>query len=486
MVENRKKLAKNLVWSIVERLTSQVLYAVISIVLARLLLPEQFSTVALVSVFVNLVGVVVQSGFCSALIYDDAADQEHYSTAFFSTLVITLALYLMMFLAAPYIARFYNDSSLVSILRVMSFQFVFQGVYSILFAYMSKHMLFRKNYFATLVGSSTAATVAIVLALRGYGVWSLVCLSMVEAFTSSVVLWKLLHFKLTFTFRFDIAKSMFKYCWKLVGVDLLNSLYSSLNSLIIAKRYKKAELAYYTKSYNIPQMLLGSVNTAISKVLFPAFSETKDDFNAIKSMLRRGIQVTNYMLMPLLVGLAAVAKGFTVLVFTEKWTGMIPYLQIMCMVWVFQPVQIYVVQAFKAIGKSDMYLKLEMLKKIVAICILLFFLAVVQKPIAIAWALLLGQIASAVINMPSLRRLFAYSYREQIKDLCSSMVMCAVMAAGTILAGTLFGNMLLRTIVQVAVGAAIYVLLSFVTKNTSFIFAIQTIKRAIASKRKAN
>lgn len=465
--ENRS-VAKNMAWSVTERVTSQLLHTVLTIILARILLPEDYASVALVTVFVNLASTVVASSFSSALIFDKEQSTERYSTAMFSVLMATGILYAVLFVAAPWIASYYEDPAVVSITRVMSLLFVLQGVYSILFAYVSKNMLFRKTYVATLLGAVSGAAGALLLAFNGHGVWALVFMPMLECAIASAVLWRSIRFRMVWCFDWAYVKFMVKYCSKFVLVDLLNALHTSLNSLIIAKKHTKADLAYYTKAYNLPQMLLGSVNTAVSKVLFPVFAEAKSDLELIRQKLRYGIQLSCYVLMPLMAGLIMVSQETVEVLFTEKWIGMVPYLQIMCALWAFQPVQICAVQAFKAIGKGNDYLRLEIWKKGLSLAILFGLLYLVNDPIAVAWAALAGQVCSCLINIPYLKKVFRYSVKDQLADLALPILLCGVMGLCVYAAGLLIPSVILRLAVRIVVGILSYLAISVITRNKSF------------------
>ena len=463
-----RSVARNMAWSVIERVTSQFLHTVLSIILARLLLPEDYASVALVTVFVNLASTVVSSSFSSALIFDKEQSKERYSTAFFAILMATGILYVVLFAGAPLIAAYYEDPAVVKITRVMSLLFVLQGVYSILFAYISKNMLFKKTYKATLIGAITGAAVALALAFTGYGVWALVFQPIIEIAISSVILWKSIRFRLVWKFDWSYVKFMVRYCTKFVFVDLLNALYSSLNSLIIAKKHSKADLSYYTKAYNLPQMLLGSVNTAVSTVLFPVFSEAQNDLALIRQKLRYGIRLSCYVLMPLMAGLMMVSHEAVIFLFTETWVGMVPYLQIMCALWAFQPVQICAIQAFKAIGKGDDYLRLEIWKKVISLAVLFALLYLVNDPIAVAWAAFAGQLLSCVINIPYLKKVFRYSVREQLADLGQPILLCAAMSLCVYGAGLLVESLVLRLLVRILAGVISYAAISAVTRNESF------------------
>ena len=473
---NSNNVSKNILWSIIERLCSQGMYFVVSVILARLILPELYGVITIVTVFVNLCAVVVQSGFSSALIYSEGDDIKHYSTAFWGALMVTGVLYLFMFIAAPIIAVFYEEPLLTTYIRIMSFQFVLQGIQSIPFAYVSKHMLFRQNYIATFSGVAVAGITSIVLAVNGLGVWALIGMTSIEVAVATIILWVKIKFRIALIFDTNVFRTMLRYCWKLVAVDLLNSLYSSINSIIIGKRFSKSDVAYYNKAYNLPQTMFGSVNTAISKVLFPVFAGKNLDEHDRLRMMRRANRSINYILFPMLMGLASIAPSFVIVLFTEKWSAMIIYLQIMCVVWMFQPVQTCAIQMFKAVGKNEAYLKLEIIKKILAICILVLFIFLFDNAIGIAWALLVGQVLSAVMNVPLLKKYLRYRYIDQLKDFLSPFCLSVIMIMLVCLSGVVINNPLTKLIIQVVVGVVSYMLISIITKNGEFVYILQTFK----------
>ena len=259
----------------------------------------------------------------------------------------------------------------------------------------------------------SSSAIALILAFAGLGIWALICITSIEVFVSAVVLWATTKIKIKFVFDMSSAKNMFHYCWKLMGVDVLNSAYSNINSMIIGKKYNTAEVAYYNRAYSLPQTLLGSANTAVSKVLFPAFAESGEKA-FILSNLRRSIKTINYIVYPMLTGLAVVSDELILIIYTEKWAATIPYLKVMCLIWAFQPIQICVIQAFKAIGKSDEYFKLEILKKLIAIILLIIAVMAFNTPLALAYALGIGQLVSTLMNAPRLKKFFNYNFKQQL------------------------------------------------------------------------
>ncbi len=465
----RNSVVKNIVWSVVERLSSQIVFFAVSILIARIIDPTEYGVVATITVIVNIFGGAIQSGFSSALIYKKEATKEDYSIAFWCTLVMCLVFYIVLFLVAPLVAIFYQNGKIILLMRVQSIQIILQGIHSIPFAYVSKKMEFKKNYVATIMGVLVSSGFSLLLAFTGFGVWALVFTTSIEVLISATVLWVFTRLRIQLVFRMDIAKEMFSYCWKLMGVDMLNSAYSNINSMIIGKKYNTAEVAYYNRAYSLPQTLLGSANTAVSKVLFPAFAENSDS-NAILHNLRRSIKTINYVTFPMLTGLLAISEELILVLYTKKWAATIPYLNVMCFIWMFQPVQTCVIQAFKAIGKSDEYFKLEIIKKIFSIALLVVSVLAFNTPLALAYALGAGQIFSTLMNSSSLKKHLRYSYKQQIVDMSASMGLCAIMFLLTYGVGLFFSGMKVRLVVRVFVGVMSYLILSVVTKNEQFKF----------------
>lgn len=475
-MQKEPRVVKNVFWSIVERLSSQGMYFVISVVLSRLILPEIYGIVNIVSVFVNLFSLVIQSGFSSALIYDENTDEGKYSSAFWSTLIFTTVLYGVLYIAAPAIAIFYGHPALTLYLRVMALQLVLQGIYSIPFAYVSKHMMFSKTVISTFAGVIVSGVIAILLAMNGMGIWALICINGIEVAVSTIVLWIMLKFRVRFVLDVKSVLAMWRYCWKLMAVDFLNSLYTSLNSLIIGKKYQSSDVAYYNKAYSLPQMLLGSVNTAVSKVLFPAFAQVKNSVDETREMLRKAIRTMNYIVLPMLTGLAAISYDLILLLFTEAWIETAPYLRLMCVVWMFQPIQTNAVQAMKALGKGSIYLKLEMAKKVCGLSVMIVCLMVGSSAISLAWALVAGQFVSTILNMPFLKKYLKYNYKTQLKDMMASVLMNMIMFALVRGVGQLIDDLIVKLVIQVVVGGFSYLLMSLITKNEHLIFILNKIR----------
>lgn len=470
----RKQVLAGLFWKFGERIIAQGVSFIISLVLARMLMPEQYGIVALVLVFINLANVFVTNGLGEALIQKKNADQIDFSTMFICSLCFALLLYGLLFISAPSIAHFYNDEQLVPVIRVLSLQVPLSAVKTIQHAYVSKHMMFKKFFYSTLGGTLFSGIVGVAMAFAGYGVWALVAQYLINSAVDTTILFITVKWRPTFAFSIQSAKQLTKYGWKLVASQFINTLYSELRSLMIGKVYTAADLAAYTKGNQFPSLLITNINSSISSVLFPAMAKNTDDKVRLKELTRRSIKISSYLLFPMLTGLMAVAEPLIRLLLTENWLSCVPFLQISCIYWMFQPSQTANVQAIKAAGRSDICLKLEIVKKFIGIGLLFATIQIGIYAVVIANAAFAG--VSAFINIMPNKKLIGYGMREQISDVLPSLVLSVVMfIAASFCLG--FGMGDFATIVlQIIVGAAVYVGGSWICKLDSFSYILRMIK----------
>ena len=288
----RQNVFPNLIWRFLERTGAQVVQFVVAIVLAQLLTPEDYGTIALITVFITIMNVFVDSGLGSALVQKKDADKIDFSTVFYTNIVFCLVLYTLMFVASLYIARFYKNAELTAVIRVLSITIVISGVKNIQQSYVSKTLQFRKFFFATLTGTVTAAVVGIWLAYHGFGVWALVSQQLINLTIGTILLWITVHWYPSFVFSFERLEKLFSYGWKLLVSALLDTTYNKLRQLIIGKKYSSQDLAFYNKGNLFPQAIVGNINNAIDSVLLPVMSESQDDKERVKQMTRRAIKTS--------------------------------------------------------------------------------------------------------------------------------------------------------------------------------------------------
>ena len=316
-MENKKVLG-NMLWRFMERCGAQVVTFIVSIVLARLLDPTVYGTIALVTVFTTILQVFVDSGLGTALVQKKDSDNVDFSTVFYFNIVMCAMIYVVLFFVAPLISSFYGMPELTSIIRVLGLTLVISGLSSIQQAFISKHMLFRKFFYSTIGSTVVSAAVGIYMAYEGYGVWALVAQNVSNHLTSTLILWFVVRWRPRGMFSFKRLKSLFSYGWKLLVSSLLNTVYNETQSLIIGKKYSSGDLALYNKGQQFPNLIIQNVNTAIDSVLLPVMAQEQDNKQRVREMTRRAIKTSTYVIMPMMMGLAVCAEPIVTLLLTDN------------------------------------------------------------------------------------------------------------------------------------------------------------------------
>lgn len=469
-----QKVLSNIIWRFAERVGAQLIGFVLSVILARILEPSAYGEVALITAFSSILQVFVDSGLGNALIQKKDADDLDFSSVFYFNVVFCVVIYMGTFLAAPYIASFYKNEALTPMIRVMCITILISGVQNVQQAYVSRALQFKKFFFITLIGTIISAAVGIVMALHGHGVWSLIAQTLLNGVIDTVLIWRMVQWRPRWIFSVKRLRALFSYGWKLLVSNLLDTAYGNIQQLTIGRLYSSDDLAYYNRGCNVPNLIVANVNTSIDSVLFPVMSSEQDDPVKMKSMVRRAIMMSNYIMAPLMLGLAFIAEPVVRLVFTEKWLPCVPYLRIFCVIYVFQPIHTANTNAIKAMGRSDVFLKLEIMKKVIGVTILLG--AMRFGVMAIAWSYLINNIINQVINSWPNRKLLKYKYGEQIKDILPSTLLAAGMGICVYGISLFHLNDLLTVVLQAMIGAVLYILGSVFFKLEAFCYLWEIVK----------
>ena len=465
-MDKKQSVITNFIWRLLERGGTYVMNFIVSIVLARLLEPSLYGSIALVTAITAILQVFVDSGMANSLIQKKDTDDLDYSSVFYFNLVFCLVLYLGLFLAAPLIGRIYHDASLIPVVRVLGLTIVVSGVKNVQQAYVAKTMQFRRFFFATLGGTIFSAAVGITLAYLGYGVWALVFQQLLNVTVNTAILWLTVGWKPKRMFSWQRLGSLISYGWKLLISQLLDTAYLKLYQFIIGLRYSTADLAYYNKGDQFPNLIMENTNASLDSVLLPVLSSEQDDRERVREMTRRAIRVSTYVLMPLMAGLAVCAEPLIRLLLTEKWLPCVPYMQLFCLYYAFWPLHTANLNAIKATGHSGVFLYLEIIKKVLETAVLLVTMR--YGVMAIMLGLLLSGFASVAINAWPNKKLLGYSIPQQLKDTFPALALSLLMGAA-ILPMTRTGLPdLVKLIIMVPAGVAVYVGGSVLFKLDSF------------------
>ena len=473
----KKNTLLGLAWTFMERIGTQVVSFIVSIVLARLLLPEQYGVIAFITIIINLLDIFVTSGFSSALIQKKDADEIDFSSVLFFNIAFSAVLYVILFFSAPLIAKLTDFDNLVLIIRVMGIGILFSAVSSVIHALLTRKMLFKKFFWASFGGTAASAVVGITLAVKlepEFGVWALVAQYLTNIVIDAIILFIVAKWIPKLKFSFKRLKQLLSYGWKVLVSNFINAVFLDIRTFVIGIGYSASDLAFYNKGRQFPNLAVSNINSTIQSVLFPVLSKKQDDKSEIKRIMRRAIKTSAYVILPVVFGLASVADPLVRVALGEKWLECVPYLQIACATFSLQPLQTANLQAIYALGRSDIALKLEVIKRtfsLIAVIVSCFFGV---KAIAIAGVVI--TLFSFIVNVFPNRKLFNYGYLEQIKDILPFVLMSAVMAGAVIGIGFIPINIYLKLVIQVLSGVIIYVALSMIFKVESFRYILNIIK----------
>lgn len=468
MEVTKGKFASNLLWRFCERSADNILRLVISIVIARILDPSAYGSIALVTVFITILNVFVDSGFASALIQKKNADQLDYNTVFFFNIFICVFLYLLMFLCAPIIANFYNDESLVPVIRVLSLTIIFSGLSNIQQAYLTKNLIFKKLFFANMIGCIASGITGITLAYTGFGIWALVFQQLVTAAVSTLIMWIIVRWKPQKMFSIKRLKELFGYGCKLLVSGLIDTVYNQMNSLIIGKVYSPTDLAFYNKGRQFPETIVLNINASINSVLFPTLAYMQDNIDRLRNTVRRAIKTSIYFMAPLMMGFLFAADNLVQILLTEKWMPCVFFIRIFCITFMFYPLHTANLCAIKSVGRSDIFLKLEILKKVIGVVAILITVWISVEAMAISC--LFTSVTSQIINSYPNKKLINYSYIQQIKDMLPEISLAVFMGCCIFCLNFLGLSIYITLVLQVIIGIAIYWLGSIVFKFSSYAY----------------
>lgn len=421
------RILSSLLWKFLERSGTQVVQFLVSIVLARLLSPEDFGLIVLVFIFITIANVFIQSGFSTALVQKKNADDLDFSSVFYASAIIALVLYTLLFVCAPSIASFYNRPALIPVVRVLGMTLLFGSLNSIQEAYIVRKMMFKKLFYRSLGAIIPSGIIGISLAYSGFGVWALVWQQLSNVVLICLIMWFTVKWRPQLRFSFERVKGLFSYGWKLLTSALLDVGYNNLCDLIIGKIFAPATLGFYSRGNQFPKLIVSNINASIQSVMLPVLSLEQNDLERVKQMTRRAIVTSSFIILPLMAWLAAIADPLVKLVLGEKWLPCVPFLQIYCMIYALWPIHTSNLSAIKAVGRSDIFLKLEVIKKIFGLSLLLFAMFFFRTPIAIALTGAVSGIIGAFVNAYPNKKLLNYGYVEQIKDILPSFVIAVIM-----------------------------------------------------------
>lgn len=454
----KNKVVSGLSWKLLERFGVQGIQFIVQLYLARLLEPAHYGMLSIMVIFTTLANVFIHSGLNMALMQNKDVKENDFSSVFWVSLGIAVVMYGLIYIFTPVIEAVYEMPGLTTPMRVLALMLLPGAFNSVQNAKVGRKLDFRKSFFSHVISIVVSGTVGILMAYHGLGVWALVAQSLTNVVVACLVMLITVRWIPGLVIDIQRLKVLFGFGWKLLVSGLLDTLYQDLRSMVIGLKYDTSTLGYYSRGKQYPQFLMNSINSAVQAVMLPAMAAKQEQPGQVKRMMRNSIRLSAFIVFPMMAGLAGVAPAFVELTLTEKWMPCVPYLQIYCFTMAFYPVHSCNLQAINAMGRSDLFLKLEIIKKSYGIVVLVIATLCFRSPLAIAMSGILTTWLSWFVNASPNKKLLNYSYLEQIMDLLPQMLLSLFMGVAVYCVTFLGLSDWLTLLLQIPLGVVIYVL----------------------------
>jgi len=465
----KKQATRALVWTFAQQFGNQLIGFVVSIILARLLLPEEFGLIGMIAVFVAIGNTLLHGGLTKSLIRGEDLNNEDYSTVFYFNLVASLLVYVIIYFLAPFIADFYEQSILIEILRIYCLSFIISAFSAVQLARLTKSMDFKTQTMIAVPSAIIGGIVGVTMALLGFGIWSLVWSSIISASVNSIQLWIYSKWTPELNFNYKKFKIHLNYGYKLTLSELLDRIFNNIFLIIIGKYFSPAQVGFYTRAETMKQLPVSNLSNALNRVTFPLFVGIQNDEVRLRRVYKKLMQMVVFVITPVLIILAVLAEPTFRFLFTEKWLPAVPYFQILCITGILYPLHSYNLTILNVKGRSDLFLKLEVFKKILIVITLL-----VTIPLGII-AMLYGQVVISIIaffiNAHYTGKFINYTALQQLKDVFPIVLLSLIIGLLVYLLDYYgLGNNLdiLRIMVGGVVGSSIYIFAAYKFRFDSF------------------
>lgn len=468
------KITINVFWKMVENITVRIITFVLSIILSRLLDPTDFGTIALTNILIDILMIFLDVGFSSALIQKKEVNETDYSSVLLFSLLFSVFLYLLLFFIAPFFARFYGNNELILLIRVLGLSLIACSIKNVQYAYAARNMKFKSFFFSSSIGTIIAAIVSVALAYNGYGAWSLVAQTVIDNYIDVIIMFFILRLNFKLKISYSHLKELLKYGNKIFVSSLIENGFTGFRRLIIGKYYSTTDLAFYSKGSHYPSAITSIINNSTDAVMFPVLSSNQNDIKKIKSLTKKTIKTSLFIIAPAMIGIYVCSNQIIQLLFTDKWLPCVPYLKIFCIVSIIYPLDTANMNSIKSIGKSDIILNLTIKRSIISILMLL-----ATKnfgPIIMTIGYLVGFIINTAICSYYTNKFINYSLIEEIKDTGMIMLVAIIMGVLVNLLNLNVESLTINLITQIITGTAIYILLIRKFENNIFYYYYDVLK----------
>ena len=474
IVDIKKTAFSGVIWQLVNRIGTNGIQFLTYLILARLLQPQDFGIIAIVGVFINFSNLLVNSGLGTALVQSKKVDENDYSSILYVSIIIASIFYTIIFFAAPYIAEYYHQEEIVGVLRIYSISIIFFAINGVQTSNLLRKLEFKKIAIISSIPVVISGIISVLMAFAGFGVYALVANSISSGFISIVLFSIILKWIPKRVFSISRIKDLFSFSYKVLLGNLIEEAYKSIYPLIIGKVFSTKSLGFYNFGRQVPSLLTATINASVSSVAFPLYSRNQDDGYRLKTMVRQSMTLGNFLVFPLMAGIAAISEQLVPLIFTEKWIPGVPYLQLFCIIYGLSHLDTYNFHAISAIGKSGVFFKYQVIKKTIGVVLLLITLPYGIE--VIMYGQVFFAILSIIINLKPNFVWLGYNIKEQLNDIWPYLLASLIMFAGIRLCRLIEINIFLKLIIEVIAGVSIYILMSLILKLNGFKTLIDTMK----------
>lgn len=460
----KKHALKSFFWSFLQQFSTQLVTFCVQLILARILLPSEFGLIGMLTIFIGIATALFEGGMTSSLIRVSAVDTKDYSTVFYFNLGVSILIYLLFFVSAPYIALFYRQPILTDIARVYGLSFVFLAFGTVQNTILTKEMLFKKQAIITFPALFIGSIVGVILAYNGFGVWSLVYSILTTNLLTSFFLWFSSDWRPQLLFDIDKFKLHFHFGYKMTLSSLLETIFTNIYQIIIGRFYNPVVVGYYTRANSLMMLPVGNVSTALNKVVFPLFAKVQNDVFALREAYKKIMLVVLFVITPIIVLMALLADQLVIFLFTEKWLPMVPIFQIICFSGVLYPLHLYNLMILQVKGRSDLFLRLEIIKKIIMVVII--FISIFYGFTALLVGNVLGSIIALFINTYYAGAMINYTMKQQLIDIIPVFIISICMGIVVFFVNsnlTTYNNFS-RLVISSIAGTVVYLLLAIIFK----------------------
>lgn len=466
----KQQALKGAVWTYSQQFGTQLISFIVSIFLARILLPEEFGLIGMIAIFMGIGTTLFDGGMTSSLIRSESLEESDFSTVFIFNLLVSIGVYSIIFVGAPFIADFYHQPILTNVTRIYALSFVFSAFGSVQNTMLTKAMNFKKQTLLTVPALVVGSIVALLMAINKFGVWSLVGMTLTNTFVLSATLWFTSKWKPSFMFSKEKFRKHFTYGYKLTLSGVLDIIFTNIYQIVIGRFFSASIVGYYTRANQLMMMPVGNVSTALNKVAFPLFAEMQNDDDRLRSAYKKIMLLVLFIINPILVTMMVLAEPLTVFLFTEKWLPMVPLFQIICLSGLLYPLHLYNLLILQVKGRSDLFLKLEIVKKVLSgiVLIISFYYGLY----GLLWGQLIFSVLALFINTFFAGAMINYNMKQQLKDMLPLFILVAFVGVCVYILDYYILNDVLnmiRLIISSLFGVILYLGISYLFKFDSLL-----------------